>query len=808
MIPLLFFLSGALGLVYEVLWMRRFALLFGGTIVAAAATVSGFFLGVAVGSALFGARSRTWRRPLRAFGLLEGGVGLGALLALGLFEVLRALPPLAFGSGVQSVRVLAQVLLAMLVVGLPAVCMGGTLPALAEEAVRPGRGLGVPVGRLYAINLAGAVAGTLVVPFVALPALGVTWSYAAAVAGSLLVAVAALGLAAKGKPREPSLAVGKETDRIAPGLLGLAALSGAASLGVQALTTRTFSMVHESSLQAFAIVLVVFLVGLSGGAALACLGLRRGAPPRALLGVAWLAGGTLVATSPRLFHAASGGLAYVAADTDAQLAAKLLGLGALTVLPATLALGAALPLLFELGSGQGRDPGAVTGQLVMANTLGAIAGPLAVTFAVAPALGPWNALFAVGALLAVAGAWQLAGVARLALAGTAALVMGMAAPRGLAPVALHPERGERIVSLREGSAGTTAVIEDASDRWITVNNTYVLGGSATAVEERWQAHLPLLLHPEPRRVAVLGLGTGITAGAALDHPFEELLALEIVPEVVQAAREDFERWNHGLLRDPRVRVSVGDGRLALASGGPFDVVVGDLVVPWRPGEASLYTREHYAAVQRALAPGGLFCQWLPVYQLSAEQLAIAARTFADVFPDASLWRGNFLPDLGTLALVGRTAEQPLDPARVDARVAGLRPRLGAGEPLLRHPAGVWLHLVAPLGPGDAWLGDAPLATDSRPRLELLGPRRVGDPGRFARGPLIELYGNPEFKDLESTSLAALDETHREWWGVGLELSRATALPGGQAADRVLEALRELPAELRSALGVHAEAVDE
>jgi spermidine synthase len=805
MVFALFFLSGALGLVYEVLWMRRFALLFGGTVVAATATLSGFFLGVAVGSALFGARARAWRRPLLAFGLLEGGVGLGALLALPLFEALRSLQPLAFSFHVQSPGlVLAQTLLAMAVVGLPAVCMGGTLPALAEEAARPGRGLGVPVGRLYAVNLAGAVAGTLAIPFVALPALGVTGSYAAAVAGSVLVAAVACGLGARAPAREPaspSAEAARPARRVAGGLLGLAALSGFGSLGAQALFTRMFSMVHESSLQAFAIVLVVFLVGLSGGAALACAALRRGLPPRLGLGLAWVAGGALVMTSPRLFHSATDGLAYLSAASDAQLVAKLLGLGALTVLPATLALGAALPLLFELGGGEGRDAGAVTGRLVMANTLGAILGPLAVTFAIAPALGPWTALLALGGLLAAAGASQLPGRARVAGLVAAALVAAATAPHGLAPVALRAERGERLVSLREGSSGTTAVLEDARDRWITVNNTYVLGGSASAVEERWQVHLPLLLHPAPRRVAALGLGTGISAGAALDHPFENLLALEIVPEVVEAARQDFTRWNHGLLEDPRVRVWVGDGRLALAYGGPFDVVVGDLLVPWRPGEAPLYTREHFAAVRGALAPDGLFCQWLPVYQLSEAQLAIAVRTFVDVFPRTTLWRGNFLPDLATLALVGHDDQGPLPVARVDARVEALRPRLREAEPLLQHPAGLWLHLVTPLGPAASWLADAPIDTDDHPRLELLGPRDLDRPGRFARGPLIGLYGDPRRRRLEATPLVGLDETHRGWWGVGLALTRATALPPDTAPERVLEALRELPPALRSALGV-------
>lgn len=799
MVALLFFLSGALGLVYEVLWMRRFALLFGGTVVAATATLSGFFLGLAVGSALFGARSGSWRRPLLAFGLLEGGVGAGALLALPLFALLRSSEALAFDLGAHSPgRVLLQTLLAMGVVGLPALCMGGTLPALAEAAARPGRGLGLPVGRLYAINLAGAVAGTLAMPFVLLPWLGVTGSYAAAVGGSLLVSAIAVRLGRRAPPRvatAPATA-SPPARSVPPRLLALAALSGAATLGLQVLFTRMFSLVHSSSLQAFAVVLVVFLVGLSGGAALACAGLRRGQPARRLLGVAWLLGGGLVAVAPRLFHAATDGLGYL----DGGLV-PLLGLVTLVVLPATLALGAALPLLFEMAGDDGRDAGAVTGRLLVANTLGAILGPLAVTFVVAPALGLWSALLALAGTVATVGGLQLFGRGRLASLGLAAAALAAAAPRGLAPIALHTSRGERIVSLREGAGGTTAVVEDARDRWVTVNNAYVLGGTGSLVEERWQGHLPLLLHPDPRRVAFIGLGTGITASAALDHPVDGLLAVEIVPEVVDAAREDFRRWNGGLFDDPRVRIAVGDGRVALERSGPFDVVVGDLFVPWRPGEAPLYTRDHFAAVRSALAPGGLFCQWLPVYQLSEAQLAIAAHTFVDVFPRATLWRGNFLPDLATLALVGRADEQPLPVGRIDASVRDLAHRAGPAEPLLRHPAGLWLHLVGPLRPGTPWLADAPLNTDSHPRLELLGPRDLDVRGRFARGTLAALYGDPLHEPVAGTPLADLDVDHREWWAAGLALTRATAAPADAAPGRVFQVLRGLPPQLRRALGV-------
>jgi hypothetical protein len=173
-LPVLFFVSGALGLVYEVLWMRWFTTLFGATTLATTATLSGFFLGLAAGSRTFGERSKRWRRPVRAFGILEIGVGLGALLVHPILDLYRQAYPVLYPllSPFPAGFALVKLLLALAAIGIPTFCMGGTLPALGQAIVSPGARLGVPVGGLYAINLLGASLGTLVVPFVLLPRLG------------------------------------------------------------------------------------------------------------------------------------------------------------------------------------------------------------------------------------------------------------------------------------------------------------------------------------------------------------------------------------------------------------------------------------------------------------------------------------------------------------------------------------------------------------------------------------------------------------------------------------------------------------
>jgi spermidine synthase len=803
-IPLLFFASGALGLVYEVLWMRWLTTLFGATTLATTATLSGFFLGLALGSLALGARSRRWSRPLMAFGLLEIGVGLGALVVPPILDLYRHVYPLLLFrfASLPAGFALVKLLLAAAAIGIPTFCMGGTLPALGEAVVPTGKRLGMPVGGLYAINLAGAALGTLAVPFVLLPRLGLGTTYAGAICGSLTVGVVACVFGwSSHEAARPVPPAAPPSVSVPVLVLALSFLSGLSTLALQTLWIRMFSLVHENSLYSFAVVLFVFLLGLTGGAAGARRELRRGRPPRALLGAAWCIAGLLVVASPRLFAVLTDGLTYVGAQGWAATLGRLLVLALVTMLPAGLAVGMALPLVIDLAGSDRESAGPLLGRVLAANTLGAMAGPVLATFLMGPRLGLWGSLVLLGAMLVAVGAWTGLPRAQAALAGgvfAAGLLLGAA---DVPPVRVDPAAGQRLVSVREGTHGTTAVIDNAHDRWITVNNSYVLGGTAAAEEERWQGHLPLLLHPSARRVAFVGMGTGITAGAALLHPASSIVALEIVPEVAAAARADFADVNGRVVDDPRVEVVIDDGRNYLASTpGAFDVVVGDLLVPWRPAEAPLYTQEHFEAVRRALRADGVFCLWLPLYQLSPDQLAIVVRTFLEVFPTATLWRGNFDPDEATLALVGHLGARALEPDAIDARLLALA-RSGEGNPFLQHPAGMWLYLVGPVKREMPWVAGARRNRDGEPWVELLSAaaHATRDQAVPASGRVTAFLEQVAREPIDGTPLRGLDDRHRAWRATGAELSRASLVRGDLGQRRVVAILRTLPPELQRSL---------
>lgn len=248
----------------------------------------------------------------------------------------------------------------------------------------------------------------------------------------------------------------------------------------------------------------------------------------------------------------------------------------------------------------------------------------------------------------------------------------------------------RVIETRCGPEGSLAVVErEGLGRAMILDNQYVLGTSAAAPDMERQTHLPLLLHPNPERVAFIGLGTGISASGALRHgPVKTIAVAELSPLVARASATYFPDFNHDLCAHSNVTILVEDARAHLAAArARYDVIIGDLFTPWRPGEAALCSREQFQAAKDALRPGGIFCQWLPLHQLTPDQYDVIARTFALVFPDTYLFRNHFKLRNLPLALIA-SKDGPLDWAVVGRRCSRERRRGFLTDPLCRHAEGV------------------------------------------------------------------------------------------------------------------------
>lgn len=654
-----FLASGVCGLGCQMIWTRMFGLGLGQEMPAVLAVVAAFFGGFALGAAVLDRWLAGARHPAGVYATLELAIGLWILASVQLIAVANQLALDWIGLEPSAIRHAAVAFGVPFLALLPATAaMGATLPAM-ECFARQLRPREQSVGSLYAANTFGAVLGTLGSTFWLVPELGARKSLTLFAGLNLLCAAAILGVVGLGK-----LARSRRADRSAqecksdetrssqpsPASLSNARLrvtllaTGLLGIGLEVLGVRMLKLVLEDTVFTFACVVAVYLFGTALGAALSRrLWPKLSAARRleyllpALAGACAVAGWVLVATPSlhawlrSLAGASLGGVALAESVTAAAL-----------FLPPTLAMGATFATLAEAA----REHWGGVGRALAWNTLGGALAPAVIGLGLFPALGAkWTLAVLAG------GYWLLQPRPRSLVRPVPPLLLALALVclPDLSLLRLLP--GERVRRVYEGVSDSVAVIETADGhRTLRVNNRFTMGGTASANAERRQALLPLLLHPHPQRALFLGSATGITAAGATAYPGLQVDSVELVPEVV-AAMPAFAPENFAA--PDRLRQFTADARRFMrTTTNRYDVIVADLFHPARDGAGALYTREHFAAVKGRLNAGGLFCQWLPLYQLDEAVLKVILATFAEVFPEMQVWLLRLNLDTPVIGLVG------------------------------------------------------------------------------------------------------------------------------------------------------------
>jgi spermidine synthase len=733
---LLFFLSGAAGLVYEICWARELGLLFGHTVQAAAVVLGAYFFGMALGSHAAGSAVHRLRRPLLGYAAAELAVALWAAL-LPLWMRLLARPEAAawLSPSDSSARTLLRAGLSFALLLPATVALGATLPCVAQHLSRSAG----QVALAYAANAAGAFTGVVLATFVLLLHVGVVRSSLLAAGVSALCAAGAVALALRGGealPRrsgiDPAPAAG-DAPALSREWWVLAAASGFGTLALQVLYTRSLALTFQNSTYTFGSVVAVFLASLALGSLWVARSGVRSAPRIAAARACALRAALIPLSIAALWSLT--GLRYFSAGSHfASYIAGALALAAAVVAPAVTTLGTLLPLAW-LGAAPAAARGRAVGRLTAVNTVAATLGSLSASFLLLPALGLWASFTGVAIGYLALSAWLFAREGRWRLRsawGLAALWVALGAVWLRPQHALGP--GSRLLARWETPYGWIDVLEETGSgaTLMRQNVHYVHASTAEAGSQRRQAHLPLLLHPRPRSALFLGLSTGITAGAALAHPeVERVEVAELIPEVAQAARR-FASHNAGVLDDARVALYLNDARNHLrASRERFDVIASDLFVPWESHAGYLYTVEQFRVAREKLAPGGLLCVWIAPWQVGARELEIIADSLASVFPQVSLWRSGGEPR-ALIGLVGSEAVLPLSGERLEQRLDRLRNGREPSDADLPGAAD-----FADLYAGD-WSVRRPdrLNSDEHPLLEFLapvaqlernrlGPRRLG-----------------------------------------------------------------------------------
>lgn len=626
--------------------------------------------------------------PLRTYARLEAGIAATALLYFVLLAAYRWICGPLYGLvGHRPVLfLLVKLVLSTVILFPPAFFMGGTLPVIGQYLVRQADRLGRTASLLHAINTIGAASGALAAGFFLPRLFGFRASYLMAMAMNLIIAAIAwswaggrVAPAPQGAGDESPAPSRSQVATLTPATIGiLAALSGFLTLGLEVLWTRMFAQVLQNSVYTFAVILTVFLAALALGSVVANRLCRLSYPPESILAGLLVLCGLATALTPWIFYVLTDGLQPVGSGRGwTGCVVSVFGSAAAVLLVPGITIGSVFPYLMKLAEAHSSSAGRTIGQLAAINTVFAIFGSLAAGFFLLELLGLWNSLRAVGvaylllALLIPRKATPGRLTLRVAASLGAVVFAFVVTYADLADVLVSGEN-ERTLELREGSQGAVAVVERDGDLLIKVNNSYRLGTRKSARNLRVQTWLPLGLHPRPHSVFFLGMGTGITAGAALALPVERVVVCELNPDVVDVSREYFEPQLLGLFNDPRAEVLVEDGRNFLyATDETFDVIIGDIFLSYRAGVGSLYTIEHFRSVRERLEPGGVFVQWLPSFDMSFEEVAIVTRTMLEVFPQVTLWRRSVSPRFPVIGLMARTNDAPLDPDRLERHLDAL-----------------------------------------------------------------------------------------------------------------------------------------
>jgi len=779
-----FFVSGASGLIYEVVWTRMLTLVFGGTVFAVSAVLTSFMLGLGAGSLLGGRysdRIRRRRSLLIAYGMMELAIAGLAFATPILFSVLDNVhvAVLSHWDPSRFQVILLRFCLALFGILLPTSLMGATLPLLSRYLVTRNQHIGLRFGILYSVNTAGAVAGCTLSGFVLIASYGVTTTLSIAAAGNIIAGILAL-LAARWTPTNESSQV-RGADRLPadqtsgpatgsdpmsvpsslPVLAGpwailivVSGLSGFVSLGYQVLWSREFSMLFTNTVYGFTVVVSTFLVGLVLGGLLASAMADRVRNTLAVLAVLqvmigvtaiflidwerrrWLSD---VVLSVAGFKDDGSGVRWDS-WTDFMMLRFVMALLTM-LLPATL-IGVTFPLLVRAYTYQRGRLGSRVGGLYCANTVGCVLGAAVVGFVMIPLFGIRYSVLtlgivsvAVGIVLAILDPVSTAR-SRLALISVAVILLGTVI------VLFDPGKSEPVIAgarilLTRDSVDALVRVEEVADppyRALIINYMRRLGGTSRAALQlqRRQAHLPMLLHPNPQDVLVIGFATGCTTGAvAVHNGVRSIDGVEIVGCLEETAAY-FSESNYNIVADPRFRFHAQDGRnFVRTTRKKYDVIIVDLFQASDAGVGNLYTIEHFQSCRDRLKPGGLICQWIPTHQLPKEQFGTFIASFQHAFPNSTLWMADVPVPTGLVGIVGSTEPLHIDYQRLSSRFAHKALATVMANVFLEDEFSILSSFL--LGSSDLQRlsAGAPLNTDDRPLVEYLTPRDCTNQKYFA-----------------------------------------------------------------------------
>jgi spermidine synthase len=749
LIFMFFMASGFSALIYQVAWVRILSVVFGTTIYAISTVLTIFMAGLALGSYYFGKWIDRWPRPLLVYGILELFLAVYvALLVVAMPWIQEMTVLLLKGRELSHASTsLIKFVITSLILLPPTTLMGGTLPVLAKFVTKSSKTIGKSLGLLYGVNTLGAVFGSLVAAYVLIMWLGINRTILLAVSITALVGIASFALGMKKAfsqqaefsptdlKNEPSgyaahfdvkPVSGIPGSRL-PVLYAIAFGSGFATLAVEVLWTRLFINFFSSNVLVFATILGAFLTGIALGSFLVSRWVDRLRALDVAVCISILASAVLLSAS--VVRQGNLGMLFQKIHELESLSMStkvylLLGLMFLLVALAATVFGTILPSLFRWCSRSVTTLGRDIGRLYALNTIGSIAGSFAAGFLMIPYLGLNASLLLLGLFYGILAILVVRQTAFRVVSGviTLSVLILVLIPSVRRPIywfnggntMVRQIPSEWTLFLEEGIEGTVGVSTSGDFRVLTVNGITV---AESSLHDIWdlllKAHLPMLIHENPRQVALVGLGAGISLGAVASYREPEHIdTIEIAPEILPAHRL-FESVNRRAWEDPRLNLYLNDGRhFLLTTDNRYDVISVD---PTDPPVVYQYTQDFMQLCHDRLADGGIMVQWVPLFHLSSGHLKIIMKAFLNVFSESTtLWY-----DGTSVLLMGRRG-MPLD---IDVQLMKkrlLQPGVRSSMAMIGNPD-VWRLLSTYVAGYDVLRiitkGDVPENSDNRPYLE-------------------------------------------------------------------------------------------
>lgn len=764
----IFFLSGATGLVYEVIWVRLTGLVFGNTSHAISTVLGAFMAGLALGSWKLGRQADRTPNPLRLYGLLEIGIGISSALVPLVFRALDhfywtiapAVSAIPGGGGMVRFGTSFVVLIT------PTFLMGGTLPVLTRFFTERLEEVERKVSVLYALNTFGAAAGSLLAALVLIPGIGNIRTTLIIAGVNIVIGLFAVAMSSRGgekwgqtpvsEPQEIGVSPHFSADEIRSSspsadrlVLMTLAVSGFVSMMYEVSWTRALTAIIGSSTYAFSIMLVTFLIGIALGSTI--IGRRKPAATLRLLGLLQLGvaiGGVVFLVGYLLAPYAL--LALIRAFSysfPAVLTVQFILCAALMIL-ATLCMGASFPIASQLYSSKFTILGRSIGNIYSVNTVGAIIGSLAAGFVLMPLIGTertivaglfFNSAIALLLLTEVKGARLAQGIAvGLLLVATVSMRGGLfwkpeSMDRGVLvysrAIDARPEltmsehyEDTDVVYFKEGNNATISVRKGENYLALRTNGKVDASNRDDMITQLTVGWLPGFYHPNPKDALVIGYGSGVTVGAVTSiKDIENIDCVEIEP-AVYGAGPWFSSINRRSYENPKVHLIFNDARNYMnTTRKQYDIIISEPSNPWIAGVASLFTAEFYDRAAQVLKPDGIFAQWIQLYELDPEDLRMILYEVQRKFPEVSVWVTD-----SDLIIIASPRPQQLNMARV-ANIVHADPSMIRDFRDFLHtdqPEGLLGYYVMSSDAVRQFASKARRNTDDHPLLEFHAPRQL------------------------------------------------------------------------------------